>query len=162
MKIIYKSAVKARAKRLNQPDMPNKYSNKAVSEDDKYYNLEYVDWVWLNTLWKENKWNKKSAPEQTLRKPSVPAKSVAKSPKSDTWKKTVEEIRSSGNEAWNELLDLKLDLITRLTPCQAKARKKKIIQDWQAWKKKNHYNEAANPVPPVKTAAACNFTQHEV
>ena len=87
-----------------------------------------------NVRWIKNKWNKKSAPEQTLRKPSVPAKSVAKSPKSDTWKKTVEEIRSSGNETWNEVLDLKLKVFSRLTPCQAKARKKKIIQDWTDYK----------------------------
>lgn len=54
-------------------------------------------------------------------------------PAKDTWNQTVEEIRSSGNETWINLLDAKLELFGRLTPCQAKARKKKLAEDWEAF-----------------------------
>ena len=122
MKTIRKSAVAVRAERLNQPEMVDRYSEMAINETETHYELIDEDWVELNL-----QWNEKS--DKTTNKPK-------NNFTNEIWNRTVKEIRESGNTAWNELLDLKLDLFKRLTYCQSKARKKKLIEDWTVYKGK--------------------------
>lgn len=57
-------------------------------------------------------------------------------PVQNEWEKTVEEINQLGGEhgrIWREVLEVKKALISKLSPCQKKARRKKIIQDWKKY-----------------------------
>ena len=54
MKAIRKSAVAARAKRLNQPEMIERYSEMSITETDSHYELIEEDWAELNAEWREN------------------------------------------------------------------------------------------------------------
>ena len=70
MKTIRKSAVAARAKRLNQPEMVDRYSEMAINETDTHYELIDEDWAELNAEWNEHGQSARgTVPTRTNRKP---------------------------------------------------------------------------------------------
>lgn len=121
MKKITIAAVNHRAERLNQPEVLEQYYQLALETTDKEFLLKDEDHKHLNTLWDE------------ILKIGEPIKPRSKTSKG-AWNKIVEEIHSSGNETWINLLKLKQKQMERLTPCQVKARKKKLAEDWEAFK----------------------------
>ena len=65
MKHAKKSAVKARAKRLNQPEVLDRYYQLAVDTTDREFLLNDEDHKYLNTLWEETR-----KPERPRSRPS--------------------------------------------------------------------------------------------
>ncbi len=67
MKIIPIANIEARARRLNQPEMVERYLEMAISEKDGRLDFIDEDHAWLNTLWNET--GKPSNHQPTVKQP---------------------------------------------------------------------------------------------
>lgn len=129
MKTIAKTAVAARADRLNQPEMLEAYSEMAIAETDTHYELTEADWRELNTLWDEKR-----------------SKTHKASGRSCPWKELCNEIREFGDDKWMRELNRLEEWIknrTGNTGCHAsnekvQKQKEEFRTKWKKFKIENN------------------------
>jgi len=125
MKKIKIHCIQARADRLNQPEMVERYREMAITWDGDTCELIEEDHEYLNTLWNENE---KPSNKLTGRPCSE------NSPLTAQWASLTTDVLSCDNNTWKEELAALVRLFDRnLTPCQIKARKKRFIERFRAW-----------------------------
>ena len=156
MKTIRKSAVAVRARRLNQPEMIERYSEMAINETDTHYELIDEDWVELNLQWNEHGPSRtspavrRSGKSSRARTRSVKARELSDNSEefdkvrkpcresSGTFKQRWESFKKEVSEpAWLEEIERFEEWFARggLTSCEIKARKKKLMSRYREWRK---------------------------